>query len=161
MAMSTTLFAVSAETLAHLKAQPDAIMELDSKDVFSTYLWTSIPYFLAADEYVGDGEEDDGDDGDPEALADILNGTDSVKCARLENGCFDVFEPSSLNAELAVVDLGEIEKRVLDAGARTAKPLRARRGREGAGRRPRAPEEVLRGRRQEKAGDRRLHDLRL
>lgn len=116
MPMATTLFAVSAETLARLKAEPDAITELDSKDTYSTYLWVSIPYFLAWDE--DEDDEDESEAGASDPLADVLTGTDSVNCARLECGNFSVFEPSdvaTLSAALATVNLGAIKQSVLDA----------------------------------------------
>jgi hypothetical protein len=122
MPMATTLFAVSAETLARLKAEPDAITALDSKDTYSTYLWVSIPYFLAWDEDEDDEDEDEDEDeseaGPLDQLADVLTGTDSVNCERLECGSFSVFEPSdvaTLSAALAAVNLGAIKERVLNA----------------------------------------------
>lgn len=120
MAMSTELFAVSTDVLARLKAAPETIAELDSKETFSTYLWTSIPYFLA--EYLHDGDaesDDDSDDSDDAtSLANVLSGTGFVNCARWESGGLYVFEPddvASLSAELALVDLDEVKKRVLEA----------------------------------------------
>jgi hypothetical protein len=117
MPMSTTLFAVSAEKLAELKKKPDGIMKLDSKDTFSTYLWTSIPYFLAPEDFDDEGDDEDDEDGGSE-LGSVLSGTDSVDCSRLENGSFYVFEPADVanfSTLLGDVDVAEIKQRVLDA----------------------------------------------
>jgi hypothetical protein len=118
MPMSTTLFAVSADTIKNLKANPAAIVELDAKDQFSTYLWTTIPYFLTE----GEGDEDEGDedegDEDSHPLANVLTGTSSVDCNRLECGNFYVFDPDdvvTLSAELAAVKSVDIKNRVLEA----------------------------------------------
>ena len=118
MPMSTTLFAISAEKLAELKKKPDGIMKLDSKDTYNTYLWTSIPYFLAPGDYDDEGDDEDDDDSSASELGSVLSGTDSVDCSRLENGSFYVFEPAdveNLSTLLADVDVAEIKERVLEA----------------------------------------------
>jgi hypothetical protein len=68
--MSTTLFAVTEETLARLEAKPDSISDLESSKTFDTYLWQSLPYFLTTEaeeeEDEDDGEEEEGDEEDEE-----------------------------------------------------------------------------------------------
>ena len=129
MAMSTTLFAVSPEVIDRLKSEPSTIMQLESKDVYSTYLWTTIPYFLnEADDEGDDEEDDDDDDGDDDdggdddelshPLANVLSGTSSVECENLECGAFYVFDPSdveTLSKLLAAVKPSDIKKRILEA----------------------------------------------
>jgi hypothetical protein len=129
MAMSTILFAVAQEVIDHLKSEPSTIMQLESKDVYSTYLWTTIPYFLnEADDEGDDEEDDDDDDGDDDdggdddelshPLANVLSGTSSVECENLECGAFYVFDPSdveTLSKLLAAVKPSDIKKRILEA----------------------------------------------
>lgn len=121
MAMSTTLFAVAEEVIDRLKSEPSAILQLESKDVYSTYLWTTIPYFLNDADDEGDDEGDDDDDDDDELshpLANVLSGTSSVECENLECGAFYVFDPSdveTLSKLLAAVKPSDIKKRILDA----------------------------------------------
>jgi hypothetical protein len=132
MPMSTTLFAVTDETLKQLVAKPDAIGDFESKETYDTHLWQSLPYFLTGgedgeegddgdedDDEDEDGEEDeDGDDdGDDEhPLSLVLLGDRAVKCKRLENGAFYTFVPSrvaELSTLLTAVKPAEIKKLVL------------------------------------------------
>lgn len=136
MPMSTTLFAVTEETLKSLVAKPDSISDLKSKETYNTYLWQSLPYFLTGgedgeDEEEEEEEEDDEDeheepdevsveedeDGeDDHPLAVVLTGDRAVKCKRLENGAFYTITPSrvaELSDLLAAVKPAAIKKLVL------------------------------------------------
>ncbi|HRC54508.1 MAG TPA: DUF1877 family protein [Kofleriaceae bacterium] len=141
MAMSTTLFAVTPEALAHLEANPESIHKLVSKKTYDTYLWTTLPYFLSGgadeDEAGDDDEAEAGDEAEDEAgddggeagddeeeaeaddlLASVLTGTRSVSCSRLENGAFHVMPVGKvieLAALLAAVKPSQLKDAVLDA----------------------------------------------
>jgi hypothetical protein len=136
MPMSTTLFAVTDETLKQLVAKPDSISDFESKEKYNTYLWQALPYFLTGGE---DGEdedeeedeedsededeepdevaaEDDDDGEDDHPLAVVLIGDRAVKCKRLENGAFHTITPArvaELSALLSAVKPTAIKKLVL------------------------------------------------
>jgi Domain of unknown function (DUF1877) len=135
MPMSTTLFAVTDETLKALVAKPESIGKFESKATYDTYLWQSLPYFLAGGEDgeeaddEDDAEENDDEDEDEEPVAEeededeeahalsvVLTGDRAVKCRSLENGAFYTLVPSrvaELSALLTAVKSNEIKKLVL------------------------------------------------
>lgn len=129
MPMSTTLFAVTEETMKRLEAKPDSIGDFESKEKYDTYLWQSLPYFLTSGDDAEDGDddedeeeeeedEDDEDDVEEHPLDAVLTGDRTVKCKQLENGAFYTLTASrvvELSALLAAVKPLEVKKRVLAA----------------------------------------------
>ena len=90
--------------------------EIDREASFSTYLFTTLPYFLTR----GDREDDQGEDEDDDRhpLAPVLEGARSVACDRLENGAFFVVPETDvgvLSGLLAGVDRTALRDAVLGA----------------------------------------------
>lgn len=106
MAMQTTLFAIPQDQLDALVADPDSIHTLDSDHTFGTYISVTLTYFLTLAESSGG------------PMSEVLGGTDSVECERLENAYFFVV-PSARVAELLdpllSVDTDALRAKVLEA----------------------------------------------